>query len=310
MQQNALIIGALGQIGSELIPLLQQKIGVEHVYCLDCAYNNSEDYAIKGDVLDEVLIQTIIKNNGITHIYHLAAILSAAGEKNPDKTWTVNLTGLRIILEAARKYNCKVFWPSSIAAFGPSTPKDSTPQFTIMDPTTIYGVTKLTGELLCQYYRDTYELDVRSVRFPGVISYKTLPGGGTSDFAVAVFHDALTKGSYQSFVSRETQIPMMYMPDALRAIVELMEAPRESLRIRTGYNVSGANFTAGELYDEIAKYTQLLVTHTPDFRQQIADSWPNTLDDTYAREDWGWHPEYTLPRLVEDMLTNIPHVKK
>lgn len=310
VKQKILVTGSLGQIGSELVPQLEQKFTNENVICIDLNYPHSTDRHIIGDVTDKERLETIVNKHSITEIYHLAAILSAHGEKNPSKAWNCNIEGLRIVLELARNNGIKVFWPSSIAVFGPSTPKDNVPQDTLMAPITMYGITKLAGELLCQYYFLKYDVDVRSVRFPGIISYKTLPGGGTSDYAVEVFFEGLKHGTYTSFVHEKTVIPMMYMPDALRVIHKIMHTPKDSIHVRTSYTIHGLSFTAGELYKAISTYIPLKIHYDPDFRQQIADSWPNSVDGSRAYNDWGWQPSFGLEDVVQDMLHNLQQIKQ
>ena len=258
-------------------------------------------------MLDAQEIYSVIKKYKIDTVFHLAAILSANGEKNPQLAWKVNINGLYNVLEIAREYKCAVFTPSSIAAFGPSTPKDKTPQETIQRPNTIYGLTKVTGELLCDYYHLKYGVDTRGIRFPGIISYATLPGGGTTDYAVEIFYEALKNKKYTCFLDKDTYLDMMYMPDGLKAAVNLMEADHSRLKHRNAYNVTAESFNPEQLADEIKKYI-------PDFeinydvdpmRQAIADSWPNQLDDSAAREDWGWSPDYNLEAMTKDMIEKL-----
>jgi nucleoside-diphosphate-sugar epimerase len=252
-------------------------------------------------------IYSVVKKYKIDTVFHLAAILSASGEKNPQLAWKVNINGLYNVLEIAREYKCAVFTPSSIAAFGPSTPKDSTPQETIQRPTTIYGLTKVTGELLCDYYYFKYKVDTRGVRFPGIISYLTLPGGGTTDYAVEIFYQALKYKKYTCFLDKNTSLDMMYMPDALKAAVNLMEADSSKLKHRNAYNITAESFTPEELAQEIKKYIpELKIKYKVDpMRQAIADSWPNQLDDRAAREDWGWSSDYNLKAMTKDMIEKL-----
>ncbi|MFN3301429.1 MAG: NAD-dependent epimerase/dehydratase family protein [Patescibacteria group bacterium] len=305
--KKILVTGAFGQIGSELVPVLQKKYGKENVIALVHRKKSKEFDGLieKGDVNDFKRLRKIIKKHKIDTVFHLAAILSAAGEKNPDLTWQVNIGGLKNVLDLAVEFKLKVFWPSSIAVFGPTTPKDNTPQRTILEPTTMYGVTKLAGELLCQYYFLKYGVDVRSVRYPGVISWKTEPGGGTTDYAVAIFYGAIKNGKYQCFVREDTVLPMIYMDDAIRAALELMEAPSEKITIRTSYNLAAISFSAKELEREIQKYLPLTVTYLPDERQKIADSWPRSIDDSEARKDWGWKHEYDLEKMTKVMIEKL-----
>ena len=310
--KKILITGALGQIGSELTPFLRKRYKNENVVASDIKPRSEGIMYQDGpfehiDCLNAPEIYSTVKKYKIDTIFHLAAILSANGEKNPQLAWKVNIHGLYNLLEIAREYKCAVFTPSSIAAFGPSTPKERTPQETIQRPTTIYGLTKVTGELLCDYYYFKYKIDTRGVRFPGIISYLTLPGGGTTDYAVEIFYDALKYKKYTCFLDKNTSLDMMYMPDALKAAVNLMEADSSKLKHRNAYNITAESFTPEELAQEIKKYI-------PDFemkydidpmRQAIADSWPNQLDDRAAREDWGWSPDYNLKAMTKDMLEKL-----
>ncbi|HER24805.1 MAG TPA: L-threonine 3-dehydrogenase [Candidatus Atribacteria bacterium] len=310
--KRILITGALGQIGSELVYFLRKKYGKENVIASDIK-PLPEKMVDRGgifehiDCLDVQEIFSKIKKYRIDTIFHLAAVLSAAGERNPQLAWEVNINGLYNILEVAREYKCSVFSPSSIAAFGLSTPKNNTPQETIQRPSTIYGLTKVTGELLCDYYYSKYSVDTRGVRFPGIISYATLPGGGTTDYAVEIFYEAIKNKKYTCFLDQDTYLDMMYMPDALKATVMLMEAKPSRLKYRNAYNVTAQSFNPDQLAQEIKK-------HIPNFemkydidpiRQAIADSWPNRLDDSAAREDWGWSPDYDLRAMCKDMIEKL-----
>jgi len=310
--KKILITGALGQIGSELTPFLRKRYKNENVVASDIKPSSEGIIHQEGpfeqiDCLNAPEIYSAVKKYKIDTIFHLAAILSASGEKNPQLAWKVNINGLYNVMEIARQCKCAVFTPSSIAAFGPSTPKDSTPQETIQRPTTIYGLTKVTGELLCDYYYFKYNVDTRGVRFPGIISYLTLPGGGTTDYAVEIFYQALKYKKYTCFLDKNTSLDMMYMPDALKAAVNLMEADSSKLKHRNAYNITAESFTPEELAQEIKKYI-------PDFemeynidpmRQAIANSWPNQLDDSAAREDWGWSPNYNLKAMTKDMIEKL-----
>jgi nucleoside-diphosphate-sugar epimerase len=310
--KRILITGALGQIGSELATFLRQKYGNGNIIVSDIKPLPEGMIEQEGpfehiDCLDAQEIYSAIKKYKIDTIFHLAAILSAAGEKNPQLAWSVNINGLYNVLEIAREHKCAVFTPSSIAAFGHSTPKDNTPQETIQRPNTIYGLTKVTGELLCDYYHLKYGVDTRGVRFPGIISYATLPGGGTTDYAVEIFYEALKNKKYTCFLDKNTCLDMMYMPDALKAAVNLMEADPSRLKHRNAYNVTAESFNPEQLANEISKYI-------PDFeinydvdpmRQTIADSWPNRLDDSAAREDWEWSPDYGLEAMTKDMIEKL-----
>jgi nucleoside-diphosphate-sugar epimerase len=310
--KKILITGALGQIGSELTPFLRKRYKNENVVATDIKPRSEGIIHQEGpfehiDCLNAPEIYSAVKKYKIDTIFHLAAILSASGEKNPQLAWKVNINGLYNVLEIAREYKCAVFTPSSIAAFGPSTPKDSTPQETIQRPTTIYGLTKVTGELLCDYYYFKYKVDTRGVRFPGIISYLTLPGGGTTDYAVEIFYQALKYKKYTCFLDKNTSLDMMYMPDALKAAVNLMEADSSKLKHRNAYNITAESFTPEELAQEIKKYIpEFKIKYKVDpMRQAIADSWPNHLDDRAAREDWGWSPDYNLKAMTKDMIEKL-----
>jgi len=305
--KNILVTGAFGQIGSELVPALQKKYGMKHVIALGHHTIPPDFNGIieKAEITDAKAIEKIIKKYHIDSVFHLVSLLSAKGEVDPTLTWNVNMGGLKIILDYAVTYKLQVFWPSSIAAFGPTTPRVKTPQRTVLEPTTMYGVTKVAGELLVHYYHKKYGLDVRSVRYPGLISWKTPPGGGTTDFAVAIFYDGLTKGSYECFVRPDTMLPMMYMDDAIRGTIALMEAPAKKIGIRTSYNLAAISFTASDLAKEINKHVKVKVTYKPDHRQKIADSWPQSIDDRTARKDWGWKHEYTLPKMTTIMIQEL-----
>lgn len=302
-----LVTGAFGQIGTELVPALQQKFGKNNVIALGNRNVPADFDGIveRGELPNKQLLADLINKYNIDTIYHLVSLLSATGEKNPDLAWDVNMNGLKDVLDLAREHSLRVFWPSSIAAFGPTTPRENTPQHTVLEPTTMYGVTKLAGELLCQYYFKKYNVDVRSLRYPGIISWKAEPGGGTTDYAVAIFYDGLQQGKYTCFVRPDTVLPMMYMDDAVRATVDLMDAPAEKISIRTSYNLAAISFRADELAQEIKKHIPLEVTYEPDHRQAIADSWPATIDDSQARTDWGWSHEFDLSKMTEVMIENL-----
>ena len=311
--ERILIIGANGQIGSELVSALADKHGAQNVIASDIGDINLYAAAryTRLNVLDKEALAQLVLEEDITQVYQLAAMLSATGEKAPLKAWTLNMDGLLNILEIARERGeagkpLKVFWPSSIAAFGPNTPSENTPQFTIMDPTTVYGISKLAGERLCEYYHSKYGVDVRSIRYPGIISYKSPPGGGTTDYAIAIFHAALRGETYECFLGPETTLPMIYMPDAIRATIELMDAPGEQVAIRSSYNVAGVSFNPRELAAAIAKARPgFRIDYTPDSRQQIADSWPKSLDDSRATSDWAWQARIGVDEIVASMLENI-----
>lgn len=302
-----LITGAAGQIGSELTPALRERHGQDQVLAtgLDEEPPFSEPYA-QLDVTDVDRLRSLVEEHDIDTIYHLAALLSAKGERNPQLTYQVNVGGLYNVLETAREFDIQqVMVPSTIAVFGPETPENPGEE-TVLRPTTMYGISKVFLELMANYYYDKFDLDVRGVRFPGILSYKTLPGGGTTDYAVEAFYGALESASYTYFVREDTQLPMMYMPDAIDALLQLAEADDADLRYRCEYNVSALEFTAGELTAAIREHIpEFEATYEPDDRQEIADSWPDRIDDTAAREDWGWSPDYDLDALVADMLENI-----
>lgn len=309
--KRIIVTGATGQIGSELILELRQRYGANEVIAVGHS-KPAVGELLAGpfevaDVTDRDSLDRLVEKYKPDTIFHLVGILSATGEKKPDLAWDVNINGLKNVLDISQARGVKqVFWPSSIAAFGPNTPADNTPQHTILEPTTIYGVTKVAGELLCQYYFKKYGLDIRSLRYPGLISYKTQPGGGTTDYAVAIYFDALQKKTYESFVSAETVLPMMYMPDAVRATIELMEAPSENIKIRTSYNLTAMSFSVSELAQSITEFIpDFVCTYNPDERQKIADSWPRSIDDSRAREDWGWRPNYDLKKMTEDMIKSL-----
>ena len=311
MAQKILIIGACGQIGSELTYKLRSIHGAENVIASDISYNNLE-VVNSGifeivDAQDYGSILLCVEKHKITTIYLMAAMLSATGEKYPMKAWDLNMNSLFHVLNLAKaKFISKVFWPSSIAVFGPTTPKDNTPQHTVMEPTTVYGMTKQVGERWCEYYYDKYGVDVRSIRYPGIISWKTMPGGGTTDYAVEIYHKALTDGKYESFLSENTELPMMFMDDAIEATIQIMDAPAETLSIRSSYNLAGMSFTPTEIAKEIKKHIpEFEITYNPDFRQQIADTWPRSIDDSVARKDWNWKHEFDLTKMSDEMLTEL-----
>lgn len=301
-----LITGANGLIGTELLPALVEKHGSENVLISDLPeVKKGQKNYYQLDVTDIGALEKIIKENEINTVYHLAGLLSAGSEKNPDLAWKVNLGGLKNVLDLGVKHNLKIFWPSSIAAFGPTTPRINTPQHTVLEPTTIYGVAKYSGELLCQYYHRRYGLDVRSIRYPGANSPKGTPGDGTTEYAIWIFHNALENGRYECFLKKDTRLPMMYIDDAIRATLELMEAPRESLTIDLAYNLTAVSFTPEELATELKKLVDFEITYVPDVRQKTADTWPETIDDSQARSDWGWKPEYDLAKMTRAMFEYI-----
>ena len=310
--KRILVTGSVGQIGSELTMELRRLYGNENVVAVGHKTQPSEELRESGpfqfiDIQDRKELEIVVKQYDIDTIYNMAAILSAVGEKNPHLCWEVNMNGFMNVLEVAREYElARIINPSSIAVFGPQTPRDNTPTETILQPTTMYGVTKVASELLGHYYFHRFGLDVRGVRLPGIISYKTLPGGGTTDYAVAIFYEAIQHKSYKCFVREDTVLPMMYMPDALKALVDLANAPLEKLKHHSNFNVGAMSFSAGELAAEIKKHIpEFKVTYEPDFRQAIADSWPRSVDDSVARQEWGWSPEYDLERMTEDMIEKL-----
>ncbi len=303
-----LVIGANGQIGTVLTQTLQHKYGTEQVIATDLATKpqNASGIFETLDVLDATRLGEIIRQYNVRCVYHLAAILSATGEQHPQWAWSVNMGGLFNVLEAAREHRLQVFFPSSIASFGPHASRENTPQYSPLEPTTVYGISKVAGELWCQYYYLRYGVDARSLRYPGIISYQSLPGGGTTDYAVDIFHKAVKGEPFTCFLRPDTRLPMMYINDAIRATLMLMEAPKQQIRIRTSYNLAGMSFTPAELTAEIQKHCpDFEVQYQPDFRQTIADSWPQSLDDTDARQDWGWQPQYDLASMTADMLANL-----
>jgi nucleoside-diphosphate-sugar epimerase len=314
-QYNApriLVTGAVGQIGSELTMALRERYGGENVVAAGHKTEPEPELRDSGPfvtiyVTRRETIEEVVEAYDIDTIYHMAAILSAAGEKSPQLAYRVNLDGLYTVLEIARECEVsRVFWPSSIAVFGPETPKNNTPQETVLRPTTIYGVTKVAGELLCNYYVERFGLDVRGVRYPGIISSETLPGGGTTDYAVEIFYEALKHQRYTCFLDRDTVLPMMYMPDCIRATLMLMDADADRLEHHADFNLSGLSFSPAELAAEIKKHIpEFEMAYEPDYRQEIADSWPCTIDDSAAREEWDWEPEYDLPAMVADMLEKL-----
>ncbi len=306
-----MVIGANGQIGTELVAALRERYGSDKVLATDIKPANPR---LEGtgpfeqlDVLDAQKLESLVRHYNVGVIYHLAALLSATAEQKPMAGWRLNMDGLHNVLNLARDLELeKVFWPSSIAAFGPHSPKDHTPQWTVMDPNSVYGISKLAGEGWCRYYFEKYGLDVRSVRYPGLISYKTPPGGGTTDYAVDIFHQALKEGQYTCFLAADTRLPMMYMPDAIRGTIELMEAPADRITVRTSYNFSALDFTPEELAAAIRQHIpSFRVDYAPDYRQQLAASWPDSIDDTPARHDWNWQHEYILEKMTADMLEHL-----
>jgi nucleoside-diphosphate-sugar epimerase len=310
-KEKILVIGASGQIGVELTLALRKIYGNANVVASDLREQNplleGTGPYVSLDVMNKEMLHVQVIRQNITQIYLLAAILSATGEKNPNLAWSLNMTGLLNVLDIAREEKiAKVYWPSSIAVFGPTSPKQNCPQQTIIEPMTVYGISKYAGEFWCNYYHQRFGLDVRSLRYPGLISYKSEPGGGTTDYAVEIFHEALEEKKYECFLSEDTYLPMMYMPDAIRATIELMEAPAEKIAVRTSYNLSGMSFSPDEIAAVIKNHIpEFAISYKPDYRQSIANSWPQSIDDSVARKDWGWKEEYDLKRMVKDMLENL-----
>ncbi|PKP34439.1 MAG: UDP-glucose 4-epimerase [Bacteroidetes bacterium HGW-Bacteroidetes-17] len=310
--KKILVIGSAGQIGSELVVKLRDLYGKEHIVATDKCPNAGEKLAETGifeilDIVDRVALESICNKYQVTHIINMAAILSAVGEKKPMLAWDVNMNGLLNVLEVARELNIEqVLVPSSIAVFGPETPVDNTPQETILLPKTMYGITKAAGELLCDYYVRRFGMDVRGLRYPGIISNETLPGGGTTDYAVAIYYDAVKYKKYTCFVKEDTRLPMMYMPDCLKATIDLFQADFSKLKHHSNFNLNSMSFTVKELADSIKKYIpDFEIDYKPDFRQEIADTWPNSVDDSAARDEWGWKPSYDLDAMTQDMLRAI-----
>jgi nucleoside-diphosphate-sugar epimerase len=307
-----LVTGATGQIGTELVPELRRKYGNSSVVATGHRRMPEEAFIKSGpfeilDAANKEALRQVIEKYQIDTVYHLVSLLSAAGEKNPDLAWNVNMVSLKNVLDLAKEYKMKrVFWPSSIAAFGPTTPRDRTPQLTILEPNTMYGVTKVAGELLCNYYFKKYNVDVRSLRYPGIISYKALPGGGTTDYAVEIFYEALKNKRYKCYLREDSTLPMMYMSDALKATMDIMETSSSKIKVRTSYNLAAISFSPKEIAAEIRKHIpEFGCTYEPDFRQAIADSWPKIIDDSAARRDWGWKHEYDLKHITRDMLEKL-----
>ena len=311
IREKILVIGASGQIGVELTLALRKIYGNANVVASDLREEND---LLKGtgpyvsmDVMNKEMLHVQVIRQNITQIYLLAAILSATGEKNPNLAWSLNMQSLLNVLDIAKDEKLhKVYWPSSIAVFGPTSPKKDCPQQTIIEPITVYGISKYAGEFWCNYYHQRWGLDVRSIRYPGLISYKSAPGGGTTDYAVEIFHEALEEKKYECFLQEDTYLPMMYMPDAIKATIDLMEAPESKITIRTSYNISGMSFSPKEIAAEIKKHIpEFSISYKPDYRQQIANSWPQSIDDSVARNDWDWKEDYDLEKMTKDMFENL-----
>lgn len=309
--KKVIVIGSCGQIGTELVLSLRNKYGFENVYAADlkddCPESINNGPYIKLDALDREAVRSFIIEHKFTDVYLLAALLSATAEKNPDFAWKLNMESLFTILDLAKEGHIKqIFWPSSIAVFGPTTPRINTPQYTVMEPSTVYGISKQAGERWCEYYFNKFGVDVRSIRYPGLISYKSLPGGGTTDYAVDIYYKAKAGIDFTCFLKEDTALPMMFMDDAIRATIELMEAPANQIKVRSSYNLSGISFTPAEIYTEIKRLVpDFKIEYAPDFRQAIADSWPASIDDSCARTDWGWKAEFDLVKTTIEMLRNV-----
>lgn len=311
MSETILVLGASGQIGNELTQKLRTVYGNNNVIASDIREGNA-DMMTSGpfeiiDATDKETILKMVKKYDVTQVYLLAAMLSATAEKFPQKAWDLNMTSLLGVLDLAKEKHIKqVYWPSSIAVFGPTTPKENTPQKTIMEPSTVYGISKLSGEFWCNYYHEKFGVDVRSIRYPGIISWKTKPGGGTTDYAVDIYFKALEEGNYECFLSEKTRLPMMFMDDAVNATIQLMQAKPKDVKVRTAYNLAAIDFTPEEIALEIKKHLpDFKISYKPDFRQEIADSWPSIIDDSEARKDWNWQHKFNLETMTKEILTNL-----
>lgn len=311
--EKILVIGAAGQLGSELTKSLSDIYGGDRVIATDLneSARSKFDYCQFEvlDIMDQAKAKELIQKENVKQVYHLAAVLSATGEQKPLFAWNLNMDSLLFVLEMAREFKMeKVYWPSSIAVFGPNTPKINTPQYCVKEPNTVYGISKQAGERWCEYYFQKYGVDVRSLRYPGLIGYKSLPGGGTTDYAVDIYHKVLAGEKFSCFLREDSSLPMMYMPDAIKATLDLMHAPAESVNIRSSYNLAGMSFTPKDIYESIVKYyPSFEIEYNPDFRQGIADSWPDSVDDSCARADWGWKPDFGLDEMTKDILENLPN---
>ena len=307
-EDKILIVGANGQIGSVLTQALCDRYSKQQVVASDIKAPSADFHQFELlNILDRNALDHLIQKHQITQVYHLAAILSAKGEQNPQQAWALNMNGLFNVLEAAKDHNLdKIFFPSSIAVFGPQTPKDNTKQWDVLSPTTVYGISKQAGESWCQYYFQNYDVDVRSIRYPGIIGHQTLAGGGTTDYAVDIFHAAAKREAFSCFLTGDSYLPMIYMPDAINAVIQLMDAPKENIKVRTSYNLSSMSFSPKELHQSIRKYVpEFKINYHSDFRQIIADSWPNSINDKEARQDWGWTAKYKLDEMTKDMLSHL-----
>lgn len=307
-----LVTGSGGQLGIELTQKLCEVYGPDSVIASDINQEAAPKFSycpfIVLDVMDQVGLKKTIINEKVTQVYHLAAILSATAEKKPMLAWKLNMDSLLYLLELAKELKLdKLFWPSSIAVFGKESPKENTIQDAVQTPNTIYGISKMAGERWCDYYHQHHQVDIRSIRYPGLIGYKAMPGGGTTDYAVDIFHKALKNEPFQSFLKKDTRLPMMYIPDAIKASLDLMQAPAKNITVRSSYNLAAMNFTPEEIFLEIKKYFRdFSINYVPDYRQDIATNWPQSIDDSPARKDWNWHPDYDLPRMTKEILENLP----
>jgi len=314
-QEKILVIGSQGQIGMELVERLRDIYGTDNVVASDVKElrrDQHEGIYETLNVLNVSRLHEVVKTHNVKQVYLLAALLSATAEKDPAFAWDLNMNGLFNVLDMAKEGLLKkIYWPSSIAVFGPTTPRQNTPQYTVMEPSTVYGISKQAGERWCEYYFHKFGIDVRSLRYPGLVGYKSAPGGGTTDYAVHIFHEALKTGSYECFLSENTALPMMYMPDAIKATIDIMQAESSKIKIRSSYNLAGFSFSPKELAAEIRKtIPDFRISYKPDFRQAIADSWPQSIDDTQTQKDWGWKPGFDLPQMAADMLKNLSVLKK
>ena len=306
-REKVLVVGANGQIGAVLTTKLRAIYGADHVIASDIRLPLEDEGPFEIlDILDFQQLHRIVKKYRISQIYHLAAILSAKGEQNPKLAWDININGLFNVLEVAREKKVKLFFPSSIAVFGSDTPRSNTPQDAILHPETVYGISKVAGENWCKYYHQKFGVDVRSLRYPGIIGYESMPGGGTTDYAVDIFHKAILEGRFECFLKSDTRLPMIYMPDAIRATLELMSAPSDAINIRHSYNLAGMSFSPEEIANEIKKHIpNFEISYKPDYRQAIADSWSESIDDSAAQKDWAWKPAFDLPAMTTDMLLHL-----
>ena len=306
---KVLVIGAAGQLGTELVAALRALHGDDQVIASDIKSAEATHLTmpyVQLDVMDAAALKAIVEEYQINQVYHLAAILSAKGEADPLFAWDLNMQSLLNVLELGKTHLKKIFWPSSIAVFGPDTPKDKTPQYTLMNPTTVYGISKLAGERWCEYYHRQFGVDVRSIRYPGLIGYKSLPGGGTTDYAVDIYYKAIQGEDFTCFLKPDAYLPMMYMDDAVKGTIELMQADIANVKIRSSYNMRAISFSPAEIYESIkVHYPEFKITYAPDYRQKIAESWPNSIDDTHARNDWGWVPSFDLNRMTEEIINNL-----